>query len=132
VRNTLLCTLLISTLGCGSSDEPTGNDGTTGGDGASDTCLSYHRGDACIDDTNLAACQAAEAQCPGQVLVAESCPLQFSCPPSGDSSGATDCPYTAGDSCITEENLAQCQEMARQCPGEVMALESCPLQFACP
>jgi hypothetical protein len=121
---------LISALGCGGSDEPDGNDGTSGGD-TSDTCLSYRRGDACIDDDNLAACQAAEAQCPGQVLIAESCPLQFSCPPT-DGNGATDCPYAAGDACITEENLAQCQEMARQCPGEVMALESCPLQFACP
>lgn len=37
-----------------------------------------------------------------------------------------------GDPCITEHNFAQCQARAAECPGEVLQLESCPLQFACP
>ncbi len=43
-----------------------------------------------------------------------------------------DCDYKPGDSCITEENLARCKGMAAKGPGEVLAMESCPLQFACP
>lgn len=40
--------------------------------------------------------------------------------------------YDANDACITEQNLAQCREMAERCPGRVLVRESCPLQFACP
>jgi hypothetical protein len=39
--------------------------------------------------------------------------------------------YTTDDACITQENLAQCEEMAAECPNGVVVLESCPLQFAC-
>jgi len=39
--------------------------------------------DACMDDASLAACRAANDECEaagaGEVLVLESCPLQFSC-----------------------------------------------------
>lgn len=40
--------------------------------------------------------------------------------------------YSEGDACITSENLAQCEQMSAQCPGEMQVMESCPLQFACP
>lgn len=36
------------------------------------------------------------------------------------------------DGCMNEDNAAQCRDKARQCPGEVVTLESCPLQFRCP
>lgn len=49
-----------------------------------------------------------------------------------DADGASCEGYAIGDACITEDNFAQCQEMAAACPGEVLAMESCPLQFACP
>ncbi|AKF09907.1 hypothetical protein DB32_007056 [Sandaracinus amylolyticus] len=59
-----------------------------------------------------------------------------SAPPAQSSDGSPSddacAGYHAGDACITEENLAQCREMAAQCGGEVLVLESCPLQFACP
>ncbi|UJR86652.1 hypothetical protein [Sandaracinus amylolyticus] len=58
-----------------------------------------------------------------------------STPPTQTDDGASSdacAGYRAGDPCITEENLAQCREMAARCPGAVLVLESCPLQFACP
>ncbi len=49
-----------------------------------------------------------------------------------DQSGNSCDQFTVGDPCITEANLAACREREAQCPGEVMQLESCPLQFSCP
>ncbi len=49
-------------------------------DGAGDACAGFGPNDACINEENLAQCRAREAECPGQVLVLESCPLQFACP----------------------------------------------------
>ena len=40
--------------------------------------------------------------------------------------------YSPTDACMSDDNFAQCQQMASQCPGEVQAMESCPLQFSCP
>lgn len=45
--------------------------------GVDDDCPSID--DACMDEAALAACEARAAECPGQVVVMESCPLQFSC-----------------------------------------------------
>lgn len=38
----------------------------------------------------------------------------------------------AGEPCVTDGSIAQCRVREEQCPGEVIVLESCPLQFACP
>ena len=56
------------------------------------------------------------------------------CPgPSGDEDDASgDCSYTLDDPCMTADNLEQCEDASAQCPGMVMVMESCPLQFACP
>lgn len=35
---------------------------------------------ACLTATAAEDCEAANDECPGEVLVAESCPVQFSCP----------------------------------------------------
>ncbi len=63
-------------------------------------------------------------------------------PPSSDPRPPPDSPppaddtvcngHRATDSCMNAENFAVCQEMSRRCPGQVLDLESCPLQFACP
>jgi hypothetical protein len=45
---------------------------------------------------------------------------------------AGDCSYGESDPCVTSDALAQCRAMAARCPGRILALESCPLQFACP
>ncbi len=39
----------------------------------------YSLDDACITTENLTQCEEMSAQCPGQVTVMESCPLQFGC-----------------------------------------------------
>jgi hypothetical protein len=53
--------------------------------------------------------------------------------PSATAASGTDCDaYRAGDACVTDENLAQCRALAARCPGQVLVMESCPLQFACP
>ena len=124
-------------LGCGGSDDAgTSTDtstsgGSASGGGASDErCEGYTPGDACIDEDSFASCQAMAAQCPGQVQVAESCPLQFSCP--AETGGASDCEFDMDDPCYRDANIEQCREMSAQCPGAVRVLESCPVQFACP
>lgn len=35
---------------------------------------------ACLSNDAAEVCAAAEERCPGQVLIAESCPVQFRCP----------------------------------------------------
>ena len=52
--------------------------------------------------------------------------LLAGCPDAG-----ADCDYSLDDACITAENLAQCEDMSAQCPGQVAVMESCPLQFGC-
>ena len=44
---------------------------------------------------------------------------------------AEGCPYAVDDPCMNEDNHAACLEVASKCPGEVVQLESCPLQFSC-
>lgn len=43
---------------------------------------------------------------------------------------SADCP-AASEPCMNEDNLAVCLSVAKKCPGKVVQLESCPLQFAC-
>jgi hypothetical protein len=50
--------------------------------------------------------------------------------PSAPSDPASRCPAPT-DSCMNEDNHAQCLEIAASCDGEILQLESCPLQFAC-
>lgn len=40
--------------------------------------------------------------------------------------------YAPTDGCMNEDNFAECQRVAAQCPGAVQVMESCPLQFGCP
>jgi hypothetical protein len=79
---TTLALLALLLVACGSSTYPPPGapDGDTGADPSPDTCGGYGPNDACMNEDNFAACQAREAECPGQVLVLESCPLQFACP----------------------------------------------------
>ncbi len=57
-------------------DPATEDDGATG----TGTCAGHAPTDTCMDENNFAQCQKMEAECPGEVLVMESCPLQFGCP----------------------------------------------------
>lgn len=52
---------------------------------------------------------------------------------TGDHSASSDAcnGHRVDDTYIDEEAFAACLEMEAQCPGAVLELESCPLQFAC-
>jgi len=138
IRSTV-CLAALTLLGCGGAQGPSSSTGNANSD------CPYTVGDSCVDENAMAACEAAAAECPGAVQTLETCPLQFSCGAAGDgdtsvgNDGDTSVSndqacegYNLGDACITEDNFAQCQAMSAQCPGEVVAMESCPLQFACP
>ncbi len=56
-------------------------------------------------------------------------------PPPGADAGAApgdsaDCP-APDDPCMNADNHAECVAKSEECPGKVIRLESCPLQFAC-
>ncbi|MBW2522932.1 MAG: hypothetical protein JRI23_02090 [Deltaproteobacteria bacterium] len=60
-------------------------------------------------------------------------PLACAATPSADgpSSDRSDrCPPPTA-ACMNEDNHAQCRQVAASCAGEVLQLESCPLQFSC-
>lgn len=71
--------LALSLLACGGGEPPPTRD-TAGGDTAAASCEGYAPTDGCMNEDNFAQCQQMAAQCPGQVQVMESCPLQFGCP----------------------------------------------------
>ena len=50
----------------------------------------------------------------------------------GDAPPETCAGHRATDACMNEDNFASCLERDAECPGAVLSLESCPLQFACP
>lgn len=50
--------------------------------------------------------------------------------PPATSTASADCPSPT-DGCMNEDNHAECLAVAKKCPGKVVQLESCPLQFAC-
>ena len=68
---------------------------------------------SCIDEEALAACQAASAECAGQVQVMESCPLQFSCGGSAQAQDSSQpdgaAPCTEGDTRPQDCNTCRCE-----------------------
>ncbi|MBW2455350.1 MAG: hypothetical protein JRI68_12600 [Deltaproteobacteria bacterium] len=48
----------------------------------------------------------------------------------GAAGPAAECPAVT-DACMNADNHADCLSTAKQCPGHVVQLESCPLQFDC-
>ncbi len=52
--------------------------------------------------------------------------------PSDTADGSTGCPYSLDDPCIDQDALTRCEAAYAECAGDVLVLESCPLQFACP
>lgn len=79
MRATTMIFVLGMLLGCGGTTPEPQSGGNGGGD-AGESCAGHRATDACMNDDNFAACQQREAECPGAVLVLESCPLQFRCP----------------------------------------------------
>lgn len=51
------------------------------GEDVSDFCSeAFEQNAACLSERSGEECEAAYAECPGRVLVLESCPIQFACP----------------------------------------------------
>ena len=128
--------VLVLLLACGgSADEPATSTSSGGEDGPCPTELS-----SCYDEGSRAACLEVAQTCAAEHIVQlESCPVQYACdepgvePVDGDEPVASDvcAGHRATDSCMNEDNFAECQRVEAECPGSVVALESCPLQFAC-
>jgi len=124
----LISMLVLGACG-GSSDEPASS-GSAGAEQPAETCEGYTRGQSCVDDAAFSQCQQMSAQCPGEVQVMESCPLQFACPSAA--APATCNGHTVDEACMNDAAFAACQQAEAQCPGQVLEAESCPLQFRCP
>merc|ERR1712113_1161788 len=91
--------------------------------------------EACMNEDNAAVCRAKKAECGEAMLIMESCPLQFGCPPTCGPNctapnTAVDC--NADQACMNEENRADCFAKLAECGDEMLIMESCPLQFGCP
>ena len=62
---------------------------------------------------------------------APSAPVADAPAPGAETADAANrCP-AADAPCMNAENHAQCQQLAASCDGEILQLESCPLQFSC-
>jgi hypothetical protein len=72
LRETVLFLALFASA-CGATS-------TVPSDTSSDTCEGYRVTDSCMNQDNFRQCQEMAQQCPGEVQVLESCPLQFACP----------------------------------------------------
>lgn len=72
-----MLSLTLALTACGASSTPP-DDATS--DTQSDVCEGHRVTDACMNADNFRQCQEMAAQCPGEVQVLESCPLQFACP----------------------------------------------------
>ena len=127
--------MLVCLLACGSS---TGSTGTQTGGEAAGPCPSELS--ECYDEGSRTQCLEVAETCPhDRIAQLESCPVQYACEEESEPSSDADAPvssecagYSLSDSCIDEENFAECQRLEAQCPGSVIAMESCPVQFACP
>ena len=84
MRSFLTTLALVTLMACGGSEDPppSSEPGSTGDEAppAAETCEGYAPTDGCMNETAFAQCQEMAAQCPGEVQVMESCPLQFGCP----------------------------------------------------
>lgn len=71
----------VATAALLACDKPTSPGETPDDAGSADPtiCAGHKEGDPCVDAEAFAACKEAEAECPGEVVTMESCPLQFAC-----------------------------------------------------
>lgn len=92
----------------------------------------------CMNKDNLAVCITLYEDGCENIMILESCPVQFSC---GDST-ATDTPNqtavpiiaacpAATEPCMNKENYAKCMDLLEGGCLDIMIRESCPLQFDC-
>lgn len=89
---------IVLSVGCGGSPPPPASDVDE-----DSTCAGYSPSHQCMNPDNFELCRALESECPGQVVVMESCPLQFSCPSAeGADEAGGDAPVTSDEAAPTE------------------------------
>lgn len=105
--------------------------------------------DPCMNEENWAECRAlVTSGCPS-IMQQESCPLKFACEGNATTSSITDDDSQASsgtttsnnksssvcglptDPCMNENNWADCQILESSGCSNIVAMESCPLQFSC-
>jgi hypothetical protein len=84
--------------------------------------------DSCMNEENSKQCQQLLEDGCQVIVVAKSCPLQFSC--ADDDIPPPSCP-DVNDSCMNEENSKQCQQLIEDGCQNLLLMESCPYQFGC-
>ena len=67
--------------------------------------------------------------CIASVLATALCLAACESSPS-DTGPAWTCPEPT-ESCMDEDNYQQCLDVTATCEGEILIMESCPLQFGC-
>lgn len=64
------------------------------------------------------------------LILASGCDSSSNDSSSDDTSPSWSCPEP-NDACMDEDNYQQCLDVVATCEGEVLIMESCPLQFGC-
>ena len=85
----------------------------------------------CMNEENLRICTDLIKDGCQDLLILESCPLQFQC---GDSTPPPPPPNVCpsiNEPCMNEENLRICTDFIKDGCQDLLILESCPLQFQC-
>lgn len=75
MRTLAMMWLAVGLAGCDGADP-----GSDSGGGRGMSCAGMRAGQPCVSDASIAQCRVREEQCPGEVIVLESCPVQFVCP----------------------------------------------------
>ena len=84
--------------------------------------------DPCMNEDNWNQCQSILEKGCENVLMLESCPLQFDCndiPLSADVCGEESNP------CVEKKDWDECQDMIQDGCKDIMSTKSCPLKFKC-
>lgn len=92
------------------------------------TCPSVD--EPCMNEDNFKICtDLLDSGC-NDLLIAESCPLQFSCGDATSAPSPTVCP-SVDEPCMNNENFRICTSLVNDGCRDLLILESCPLQFQC-
>ena len=87
------------------------------------------RNAGCMNDENWHECKEIEESGCQDLLILESCPLQFRCGDKDDGSSLR-CP-DRNDGCMNDQNWRECNDIEESGCRDLLVLESCPLQFRC-
>lgn len=98
--------------------------------------------DPCMNQRSWNQCKKFESSGCQQIIVAQSCPVQFGCgdsnnpisPPVDSANEKVNSTSTCGspnDTCMNTENWKVCNNLVQSGCQTILVGESCPVQFAC-